>query len=105
MPLTDRELKALKPREKAYKLADEKGLYIEVTPKGSKLWRMKYRFEGREKRLSIGIYPDVSLKTARLKRDEARSDLAGGIDPSAKKQAAKQSASGANTFEVVAREW
>lgn len=66
---------------------------------------MKYRFEGREKRLSIGAYPDVSLKTARLKRDEARSDLAGGIDPSAKKQAAKQSASGANTFEVVAREW
>lgn len=105
MPLTDRELKALKPRKKAYKLADEKGLYIEVTPTGSKLWRMKYRFEGREKRLSIGVYPDVSLKAARLKRDEARSDLAGGIDPSAKKQAAKQSASGANTFEVVAREW
>lgn len=105
MPLTDRELKTLKPREKAYKLADEKGLYIEVTPSGSKLWRMKYRFEGKEKRLSIGAYPDVPLKTARQKRDEARIDLANGIDPSAKKQAAKQSKSGANTFEVVAREW
>ena len=105
MPLTDRELKTLKPKEKPYKLADEKGLYIEVTPSGSKLWRMKYRFEGKEKRLSIGPYPDVSLKTARLKRDEARSNLASGIDPSAKKQAEKYSNSSTNTFEAVAREW
>ncbi|WP_417559210.1 tyrosine-type recombinase/integrase [Marinomonas sp.] len=105
MPLTDRELKTLKPKEKPYKLADEKGLYIEVTPSGSKLWRMKYRFEGKEKRLSIGPYPDVSLKTARLKRDEARSNLASGIDPSAKKQAEKFSNSSTNTFEAVAREW
>lgn len=105
MPLTDRELKTLKPKDKPYKLADEKGLYIEVTPSGSKLWRMKYRFEGKEKRLSIGSYPDVPLKTARLKRDEARSNLASGIDPSAKKQAEKHSNSSTNTFETVAREW
>ncbi len=105
MPLTDREIKTAQPREKAYKLSDEKGLFVQVSPKGSKLWRMKYRFEGKEKLLSIGAYPEITLKGARLKRDEARSDLAMGIDPSTKKQAAKQSHSGSNTFEVVAREW
>lgn len=105
MPLTDREIKTLKPREKSFKVSDEKGLYIEVMPNGSKLWRVKYRIEGKEKRLSVGAYPDVSLRTARIKRDEARADLAAGIDPSAKKQAAKQSHSGSNTFEVIAREW
>lgn len=105
MPLTDREVKTAQPKEKTYKLSDEKGLFVQVTSKGSKLWRMKYRFEGKEKLLSIGAYPDVSLKTARIKRDEARADLAAGIDPSAKKQASKQSNSDTNTFETVAREW
>lgn len=71
MPLTDREIKTLKPKDKSYKVFDEKGLYIEVMRSGSKLWRLKYRFEGREKRLSIGAYPEVTLKIARQHREDA----------------------------------
>ncbi len=88
-------------------MADEKGLYLEVSPGGGKWWRFKYRFEGREKRLSLGVYPDVPLKSARKRRDEQRSLLADGIDPGDNRKAKKAAGAEkkANTFEVVAREW
>ncbi len=105
--LTDTEIRAAKPRQKAAKLFDERGLYLEVTPTGGKWWRLKYRFSGKEKRLSLGVYPDVSLKDARARRDAARKLVADGIDPSENRKAqaiAKQDRA-ANSFEVVAREW
>src|SRR4051812_7384729 len=101
--LTDTELKRLKPREKPYKLADERGLYVMVMPDGALWWRFRYGYAGREKLISFGTYPDTSLKLARQKRDTARSELAAGIDPSAKRQAEKLAR--ADTFEAVAREW
>ena len=79
--LTDVAIRSAKPREKAYKLSDSGGLYLEVSRSGGKLWRWKYRFAGREKRLAFGAYPDVPLKAARDKRDAARQQLAAGIDP------------------------
>ncbi len=92
---------------KTFKMADEKGLYLEVSPGGGKWWRFKYRFEGREKRLSLGVYPDVPLKSARKRRDEQRSLLADGIDPGDNRKAKKAAGAEkkANTFEVVTREW
>jgi integrase len=105
--LTELECRKAKPSEKVYRLADEKGLYLEVTPAGGRYWRMKYRFNDKEKRLALGVYPDISLKAAREKRDEARRLLSDGIDPSAHKQAAKRMKNerAANSFEAVAREW
>jgi integrase len=107
MPLTDVTVKNAKPKTKAFKLTDGRGMFLLVSPNGSKWWRLKYRIEGKEKSLSFGVYPDVSLKDARIKRDEARALIAEGIDPSQNRKAQKQSseASGANSFEVVAREW
>lgn len=107
MPLTDRQIKAAKPREKKYKLADEKGMFLEVRPNGSKYWRMKYRFQGKEKLAAFGVYPDVSLAAAREQRDSARQQLAQGIDPGATKRAQKQAGKTAaeNSFELIAREW
>lgn len=107
MPLTDTALRNAKPREKSYKLADERGLYIEVYPTGGKLWRLKYRFGGKEKRLALGAYPDVGLAAARERRDEARKALAAGADPSAAKQADKlrQRQRTADSFQAVAEEW
>lgn len=107
MPLTDTALKTAKPQEKPYRLSDSGGLYIEVAPSGGKWWRLKYRFEGKEKRLSLGTYTEVSLKDARERRDEARKLVAAGVDPSVHRQATKaaKEAENANTFEVVAREW
>ena len=107
MPLTDKQIKAAKPAEKIYRLSDEKSLYLEVMPNGAKYWRMKYRFLGKEKRAAFGVYPEVSLKEARLRRDEARKLLADNIDPNANKHAAKaaQLQSSGNSFEVIAREW
>lgn len=81
--LSDTRVRAAKPREKAYKLYDERGLFLFVTPTGGRLWRLKYRVRDREKLISLGAYPDVGLKRAREKRDEARKLLADGIDPSA----------------------
>lgn len=105
--LTDRMIQAAKPAEKPYRLSDEKGLVILITPAGGKLWRFRNRFPRRgpgkkEKDLALGTYPEVSLREAREERDEARRDLRHGIDPSAKRRAEKHSA--ANTFEAVARE-
>ncbi|MHB8562671.1 MAG: tyrosine-type recombinase/integrase [Acidiferrobacteraceae bacterium] len=105
--LTDTEIRAAKPRQKVAKLFDERGLYLEVTPTGGKWWRLKYRFSGKEKRLSLGVYPDVSLKDARARRDAARKLVADGIDPSENRKAQKavKQDRAANSFEVVAREW
>ena len=89
MALTDPTVKQAKPRDKIYRLADEKGLYLEVNPNGSRYWRHKYRFNGKEKRMAYGVYPEVSLKEARLKRDDTRKLLSENIDPSAAKQARK----------------
>ncbi|WP_338115321.1 tyrosine-type recombinase/integrase [Thiocystis minor] len=107
MPLTDVKVRTAKPRAKTVKLHDERGLYLELAPSGGKWWRFKFRFAGKENRLSLGVYPDVSLKQARERRDEARKILAAGVDPAARRKAEK--AAGAeragNTFEVIAREW
>lgn len=107
MPLTDTAIRSAKPGEKAVKLFDERGLYLEVSPTGGKWWRLKYRFDGKEKRLSLGVYPDVSLKDARERRDEARKLLTNGIDPSENRKAQKSARAdrAANSFEAAAREW
>lgn len=104
MPLNDAKLRNLKPKAKTYKVSDSGGLYIEVTPTGSRLWRLKYRFEGREKRLSFGPYPAVLLADAREARDKAKAMLAKEIDPGAVKQAEKQArrAIAEHTFEKLA---
>jgi Arm DNA-binding domain len=78
MPLTDTALRNAKPRRKATKLFDERGLYVELSPSGGKWWRFKFRFGGKEKRLSLGTYPSVSLKEARARRDAARKLLTDG---------------------------
>nr|WP_284508095.1 integrase arm-type DNA-binding domain-containing protein [Caballeronia sp. AZ1_KS37] len=105
--LTDVAIRNARSREKAYRLTDGAGMYLEVTPSGGKHWRLKYRFSGKEKRLALGSYPLVSLKDARRRRDDARRLLANGIDPGAERRIQKAAAvaRSANSFEVVAREW
>ena len=107
MPLTATTIRNAKPGDKIKKLFDGGGLYLEVSPNGGKWWRLKYRFVGKEKRLSLGVYPDVGLKEARDRRDDARKLLANDIDPSENRKAQKAAKVGraANSFEVVAREW
>lgn len=107
MPLNARQVETAKPRDKAYKLADGGGLYLMVNTNGSKYWRMKYRFAGKEKKLSFGTYPDISLAEARTKRDEARKILANDKDPGEVKKAEllAQKLSVTNTFEAIALEW
>lgn len=107
MSLTDTKIRKLKPKEKEFKVSDEKGLYLIITPKGKMLWKQKIYFEGKEQKLSHGPYPDVSLKTAREKRDQARSDAANGIDPAYKKKAKKLSKQLGieNNFAAIATEW
>lgn len=92
MLLTDTHIKAAKPREKDWKLADEKGLYLLVRSSGSKLWRLKFRHFGKEKKLALGAYPEVGLKEARRQRDLARASLETGADPALQKRKAKLSA-------------
>jgi integrase len=101
--LTATEIRAVKPQDKPRKLSDGGGLYLLANPNGSLWWRFKYRFEGREKLLSLGVFPYVSLQQARMQRDEAKKAVANGVDPSIKRQAEKSAT--ANTFEAVAREW
>lgn len=107
MTLTVVEIKNAKPKDKPYKMADEKGLYLLINPNGSKLWKFKYRFAGFEKKLSFGAFPDVSLSAAREARDEARRQLANKIDPGILKNSIKRSKimAAENCFEAVAREW
>ncbi|MCR9149818.1 MAG: tyrosine-type recombinase/integrase [Rhodobacteraceae bacterium] len=104
MPLTDAKLRTLKPKDKPYKVGDFQGLYVTVTPTGSCLWHLKYRFEGREKRLSFGMYPEVSLADARRQRDAARAVLARGEDPGEVKKEAKRASAvrDAETFKKQA---
>lgn len=105
-PLADIQVKNAKPKNKDYKLADGSGLYLLVTPTGGKLWRLKYRFGGKEKLLSYGAYPEISLGEAREKRDADRKLLANGVDPGEVKKALKEEkAAEKRTFEAVAREW
>jgi integrase len=101
--LTDKAIQGAKPKARPYKLADGEGLTLLVKPIGSKLWRFRYRHEGREKMLGFGSYPDTSAKLAREKRDQARKLLAQGLDPSGTRQAEK--AARGNTFEAIAGEW
>lgn len=107
MSLTDAEIRSLKPTLKSYKKADSKGLYVEISPNGSKLWRLKYRIGGKEKRLALGVYPDVSLGEVRKRRDIARGKIEQGIDPSMERQRDKAAAKlGAdNTFFVIGEEY
>ncbi len=115
MPLTNAAIRNAKPgltpkgvaADKPYKMSDAGGMYLEVSPAGGKWWRLKYRILGKEKRLSLGTYPDVSLAMARARRDDARRLIADGIDPSAHRRANKAARieKAANSFEVVAREW
>jgi integrase len=107
MPLTDTAIKKAKPAGKPIKLADGSGLFLLVVPAGGKWWRFRYRFDGKQKELSMGVYPDVSLARAREKRDEARRLLADGIDPgeNRKVQKAAKVALSANSFEAIGREW
>lgn len=105
--LTDVQIRRIKPAASTQKLADGGGLYLEVPPEGSKRWRLRYRFGGKEKMLSMGLYPETSLARAREKRDNAREQLADGIDPSAARKAETAARAGGATdsFEIVAREW
>jgi integrase len=107
MALSDVKIRNAKAKEKAYKLADERGLYLLVTTTGSKLWRFDYRHAGKRKTLAIGNYPDRSLRKAWESRDEARRLLSEGVDPAAAKRhkKAEGKVAAANTYEAVAREW
>jgi integrase len=101
--LSEVRVRNAKPRDKAYKLFDERGLYLRVDVTGGRHWRFRYRLHGKEKLISLGPYPDVSLKRAREKREEARTLVADGIDPSAKRKAEKVAQG--ETFEAIAVEW
>ena len=107
MLLSDHAIRRAKPKEKAYTLNDGNGLSLLIEPNGSKGWRLRYRFAGKPKMLSLGVYPDVSLSDARAARDEAKRLLAGGINPSEARKAQKreQASKFGNTFEGIAREW
>ena len=107
MALTDTAIRKAKPTGKRKRLTDSGGLCLEIAPEGGKWWRLRYRFMGKEKMLSVGVYPEVSLADARAKRDEARKLLHDGVDPSQQRKDAKaaQAIASENTFEAVAREW
>jgi len=106
MPLTVTEIKNAKPREKTYRLHDGGGMYLEIFPAGGKYWRLKYRHQGKEKRLALGVFPEVSLADAREKRSAARKMIALGEDPADTRKSDKKSATeAAATFESVAKDW
>lgn len=107
MKLNARQVETAKPKDKPYKMADGGGLYLLVKTNGSRYWRLKYRIDGKEKLLALGVYPDVSLADARAKRDEARKGIAGGIDPLEvkKEQKVEREAQIKNTFQEIALEW
>jgi integrase len=107
MPLDDLTIRNAKPREKPFKLFDEKGLFLLVSPTGSRLWRLKYPFAGKEKLLALGAYPEITLKAARTKRDEARLAIRQGRDPSGERKTAKrrQALEAQNAFRTIALEF
>ena len=107
MPLNDTAIRNAKPGEKPVKMFDVDGLFIIITPTGGKWWRFRYKFDGKEKLLSLGVYPDVGLKDARAKRDDARKLLAKDVDPGEHRKATKAAKveRSANSFEVICREW
>ena len=107
MPLSDTKIRTIKPLGKPFKVSDERGLFLLVTPSGGKWWRLKYRLNGKEKSLSLGVYPDVSLADAREKRDQARKVIAANSDPSELRKANKASKTEntINSFEVITRIW
>lgn len=103
MLLSDTRIRGSKPRANAYKLRDGNGLFLLLTPKGQRWWRFRFRAAGKEKMLSLGVYPDVSLREARNKRDELRALIAKGVDPSVQRAAAQQASE--SSFEAIGREW
>jgi integrase len=107
MKLTEVAVRKAKPLDKPYKMADGGGMYLEVMPNGSKYWRLKYRVDGKEKRLALGVYPEVSLADARGRREDARKLLANDVDPGEQRKAVKAAKAdrAGNSFEVIAREW
>lgn len=107
MPLTVKEIENAQPQSKPWKLVDERGLYLLISPKGSKRWHLRYSFQGQKKKISFGPFPEVNLKSARVKRDDARSLIADGIDPLQQRQAQKLEAklASVNTFALIAREY
>ncbi|HHH0486564.1 TPA: tyrosine-type recombinase/integrase [Yersinia enterocolitica] len=105
MALTDAKIRAAKPDEKPYKLADSGNMFLLVHPNGSRYWRLRYRFLGKEKTLALGVYPEVSLSEAREKRDEARKLIAADIDPCEQKRVKKSVPDVPHTFEAIARQW
>lgn len=106
IPLTDMKVQKAKPQDKPISLFDGGGLYLLITPSGGKLWRFKYRFDKKEKKLAFGSYPETTLQDARQKREDARRLLANNVDPDAVRKAQKQAITReTETFEVVAREW
>lgn len=107
MPLTATAVKNAKPAKRQKKLYDRKGLYIIIAPNGGKWWRFKYRFNGKEKLLSLGTYPEISLQDAREARDQARRLVAKGTDPSEHRKSSRLAARALEeeSFELIAREW
>ncbi|OLL30123.1 integrase [Burkholderia sp. SRS-W-2-2016] len=107
MALTDTEVRNAAPKAAPYRLGDAAGMYLEVSTAGSKYWRLRYRFAGKQKTLALGVYPQTTLKQARERRDAARQQLGKGVDPGAARKAEKQTQrlNAANTFEALAREW
>lgn len=105
--LTDKAIRNARAKDRPYRLTDERGLSLEVAPAGGRWWRLRYRFNGKAKQLSLGTYPDVSLADARARRDEARKILTNGIDPSEHRKAMKSAYAdrAENSFEAIAREW
>jgi Arm DNA-binding domain len=107
MPLTDVAIRNAKPRENPYKMGDALGLFLLVQPTGAKLWRLKYRIHGREKKVALGKYPEICLADARNRTREAREQLVHGLDPAREKQKAKLRAQleANNTFSAIAKEY
>lgn len=107
MALSDTAVRNAKPKPAAFKLADGEGMYLLVKPDGAKYWRLKYRYEGKERLLALGVYPEVSLKAARARRAEAREKLASGLDPMVERKATNRMRrlQASNTFEAIGREW
>ena len=103
MPLTDIRIRNARPRKKPYKMYDASGLYLLVASSGGKWWRFNYLLKGKQKTISLGVYPDVSLKEARSRRDRGKDLLAEGVDPSAMRKA--QKADGAMTYGELTLEW